>query len=363
MRRIQQLLALVMIVAGIATGALSATLAVASDARAATAVAPLPERLGDTGLYARGSTTRIAPENVPFTPQYPLWSDGAAKRRWLSLPAGTSIDAANPNAWEFPRGTRLWKEFSHGGRAVETRYIERLADGSWRFATYVWNPAGTEATLAPEQGVRALAVAAAPGGRYAVPARADCLACHDGAPVPVLGVSALQLSPDRDPLAPHAEPLRPGDADIAALVARGWLRNLPPATLAQAPRIAARSATERAVLGYLHGNCGHCHNAAASGAGVPVQLDLAYDATDPHAAGARSLRALLGASRFKPQGATAARVVAPGTTDKSVLVQRLRSRDARTQMPPLGTAIPDDAALALIERWIDLDLINAPKEP
>ena len=31
-----------------------------------------------------------------------------------------------------------------------------------------------------------------------------------GAPVRLLGVSALQLSPDRDPNAPHAEPPPPG---------------------------------------------------------------------------------------------------------------------------------------------------------
>jgi len=29
----------------------------------------------------------------------------------------------------------LWKEFSHG-RAIETRYVERRADGSWQFASY-----------------------------------------------------------------------------------------------------------------------------------------------------------------------------------------------------------------------------------
>ena len=114
------------------------------------------------------------------------------------------------------------------------------------------------------------------------------------------------------------------------------------------------------MLGYLHGNCSHCHNAAASGAGVPVQLDFAYDATDPRGGTQRALRGLLGASRFRGHGAGATQVVAPGAPDQSVLVQRLRSRDARTQMPPLGTAIPDAAALALIERWITLDLKKEP---
>jgi len=96
-------------------------------------VRPLPHHLSETGLYRDGSTTEIRPGLIAFSPQYPLWSDGATKRRWIALPPGTFIDGSNPDAWEFPRGTRLWKEFSVG-RAVETRFIERLADGSWRFA-------------------------------------------------------------------------------------------------------------------------------------------------------------------------------------------------------------------------------------
>ncbi len=164
--------------------------------------APLPQRLSDTGLFEPGTATPRAGV-LAFAPQYPLWSDGSRKRRWIALPPGSAIDAAKLDAWEFPVGTKLWKEFGFG-RVIETRYIERLTDGSWRFATYVWNAAGTEATLAPDDGV-VVDVAGAPGGRYTVPSRNDCLACHEGAAVPVLGFSALQLSADRDPLAPHAD--------------------------------------------------------------------------------------------------------------------------------------------------------------
>jgi len=76
-----------------------------------------------------------------------------------------------------------------------------ISDGSWRFATYVWNAKGDDARLAPGASIPDLAAPKAPGGRYPIPSREDCLACHEGAAVPVLGVSALQLSPDRDPLA------------------------------------------------------------------------------------------------------------------------------------------------------------------
>lgn len=313
----------------------------------ASSAAPLPRSLRDTGLYVTGSITEVRSENLPFSPQYPLWSDGAAKRRWLYIPPGKYIDASKPGAWEFPPGTKLWKEFAHG-RPIETRYIERQADGTWRFAAYVWNEQGTDAVLAPERGIAALPAPTAPNGRYAIPSEADCRACHEGAAVPVLGATALQLSPDRDPL---AAPRGAVDVDLRALVARGRLRNLPPALLDDPPRIAASSPTERAALGYLHGNCGHCHN--SDDAAPPVDLVLSHGAGGGGAA-ERVLRSLIGArGRYRAPGLAAnAPLIEPGRPDASVLVARMRSRNPQAQMPPLGTQITDAHALDVIERWI-----------
>ncbi len=337
-------------------------LAAAALAGATPPDAALPQRLSETGLYQAGDTLRIHREVLAFSPQYPLWSDGADKRRWLWLPPGRSIDASRPDAWDFPAGTRLWKQFSHADRAVETRYIERLSDGSWRYATYLWDAEGRDATLAPARGIAALPVAGAPAGRYAVPSRGDCLACHGDAPVPVLGASALQLSPDRDPLAPHAEPARPGDADLRRLVERGWLRGLPPALLAQPPRIAASTPTERAALGYLHGNCGHCHHRA--GHQVPLALTLAQTAADPQASASAALASTLAApSRYTPPGNSGtAQIVVPGDAGASVLLQRLQSRQPQQQMPPLGTQLPDPEGLALVQRWIQDQHVNTNRK-
>jgi len=44
---------------------------------------PLPARLSETGLYVAAGSTEIAPENLAYVPQYPLWSDAARKRRWV----------------------------------------------------------------------------------------------------------------------------------------------------------------------------------------------------------------------------------------------------------------------------------------
>ena len=265
-----------------------ATVACAIASAQAAAPAPLPARLSETGLGQPGV--------IAFTPRHPLWTDGASKRRWILVPAGASIDKSNPDAWVFPPGTKLWKEFGFE-RPVETRLIERLADGSWRFATYLWNAQGTDAELAPEGGVRALPVASAPNGRYVVPSRADCLACHEGPAVPVLGYSAVQLD---TPLAP--------------------------------------------ALGYLHGNCGHCHNEAGAVAGI--DLVLAQRAADPAASAERTLDSLFGReSRFRaPQSSALQR--------DDVVVQRMQSANPYTRMPPLGVTVADREGIALVQRWI-----------
>ncbi len=315
---------------------------------------PLPPALSETGLLVPG-TSRVRADVLAFSPQYPLWSDGTQKRRWIRLPPGTAIDATQIDAWEFPVGTKLWKEFGYS-RPIETRTIERLADGSWRFATYVWNAEGTDAVLAPEDGA-VVRVADAPGGKYTVPSRNDCKACHEGPAVPVLGFTALQLSPDRDPLAPHADALRNGRVDLRTLATRGWLRNLSPALLASPPRIDAPTRTARAALGYLHGNCGHCHNAA--GALTGLQLVLAQQADPSANSSARTLQSLLGhSSRFRPQGNQRAERIATSAENArdSVLTLRMKTDNLMARMPPLGVQVVDTEGVALIERWISNDL-------
>lgn len=317
----------------------------------AAAQAPLPQKLSETGLYAAG-TTRIAPSNVPYSPQYPLWSDGATKRRWLYVPPGTMIDAANPDAWQFPPGTRLWKQFGYT-RPIETRLIERLADGSWRFAAYVWDAEGGDALLATADGVPRLPVPDAPGGVYAIPSRDDCRACHEAAVTPVLGITALQLSPDRDALAPHAESPSADDVDLPALHERGLLQNLSPELLHSPPRIAAPSASARAALGYLHANCGHCHN--DDGPLADLDLNLHQSVASGKANVARTLETLVGYPSEFQSGNIDTRIV-PREAGLSMLLARMRSRNPFVQMPPLGTRVSDSQANALVAHWIEHDL-------
>jgi hypothetical protein len=311
-----------------------------------------PPTLRDTGLYSDWATRTVAADNLPFSPQYPLWTDGARKSRWLNLPKGTFIDGSNPDAWVFPVGTRVWKEFRFARRA-ETRFIERTRDG-WRYASYAWNDDETEATLVPEGGMR-YSVLIRDGVRHGIPSRADCRACHEAGPVRLLGVSALQLSPDRDPNALHTEPPPPAAIDLTTLVSRGLLRGTPALVLNPPPRVRAASPIERAALGYLHSNCGSCH--VGTGELRSLAFALNYTLNRPPGEPAPAIATSIGQpSHFRVPGADDVRErIRRSDPERSVLVARMATRNPLVQMPPLGTRIVDEEAVSLIRRWIAED--------
>ena len=312
-----------------------------------------PPTLRETGLYADWGSKRVDPTIVRFSPQYPLWSDGAVKTRWMQLPPGSSIDASNPDVWQFPVGTRFWKEFTFHQRRTETRLIERTADG-WQYATYEWAEDEREATLVGERGAISRAVIRGTL-KHVIPSRTDCRSCHEGSSSRILGFSALQLSADRDPNAPHAEPLPDGAVTLRTLIDRGLVRGLPAHLADGAPRIDARSATARAALGYLHGNCANCHTAAGELASLAFSLQ--YPVAAPVKPHPPALLTTVGvSSTFVPGTWEApAERVRIGDPDRSVLVARLASRNPAVQMPPVGSRIVDEAALTLIRRWIAED--------
>jgi hypothetical protein len=307
-----------------------------------------PQTLRETGLYADPDALAVDPHHIAFSPQYPLWTDGATKRRWIALPAGTTIDGSDPDAWVFPIGTRLWKEFSFNGKRVETRYIERRADGQWAYAAYAWSEDGREAQLVSEKGKRG----AHPldGKRWhAIPSVNDCKACHQGGKSEVLGFSALQLSSDRDANAPHAETRSTSDTDLKMLIAKGVLAGFPQSLAETPPRISG-SPTQRAAIGYLHGNCGHCHNERGSLKNVELFLrHRSRGAIEPAVASTIGHPVKNAAPGQSPDAVLR---IDPGHPDRSALAQRVASRYSALQMPPLGTQLVDKEAVELLRRWI-----------
>jgi hypothetical protein len=311
----------------------------------------IPARLSETGLYLPG-TVDVDPRNRAFSPQYPLWTDGAAKARWIHLPPGERIDARDVDRWIFPVGTRLWKEFAFNGRKVETRMIWHSGPDDWTFASYVWNDAQTDATLAPEEGMAGVADLA-PGVRHDIPSREDCRACHDTGATPVLGFTALQLSSDRDPAAPHAERLRPEMVTLTTLNDERLLEPAHPDLSVRVPRIPGDPRT-RAALGYLTGNCGHCHNESSSVATVRYPLLMPAYATDAQVNDIINVLVTRTTTWDVPHAAPGtSSFVKAGAPDLSALFVRMRSRRPSSQMPPLGTRTPDREGLELVTGWIE----------
>jgi mono/diheme cytochrome c family protein len=341
--------------------ALSVPLAIAGPSRAATPAQGAadgwpPLRLRDTGLYDDWESKTVGRDKIRFSPQYPLWTDGALKTRWLRLPQGTWIDASDPDVWTFPVGTRFWKEFAFDRRA-ETRLIE-LTRGGWRYATYVWNDDETEAVLAPDRGISRGPIIRG-NVRHAIPSRSDCTSCHEAGPSRILGFNALQLSDDRDANAPHAEPVPEGGMTLDALVARGLVRGLP--RQAAPPRIAAKSPTERAALGYLYGNCSYCHTSRGELASLKLSFDYPIARPEPEAPAVRTTVEQI--STFQPASWRNAERVCVANPDQSVVMARMASRNPVLQMPPVGTRLVDDAAVALIRKWISEDTMAPAHTP
>jgi len=314
-----------------------------------------PALLSETGLYEASRPGAIARGVRQFSPQYPLWSDGAAKARWVYLPAGTTIDTTNHADWVFPVGTKFWKEFTFNGRKVETRLIWRATEDRWIFATYAWNEEQTDAVLAPFDGITGAAELSG-GKRHNIPGQIDCQACHGTKRPGPLGFNALQLSTDRDPDAIHGEPLAPGMMTVADLEQERRFSPSRPELVTAPPRIHANSARTRAVLGYLAANCGTCHNPAGETSFTGPSLKHS-DILDGDDVVARMLQyATSWQVPGQPEGAT--RMLNALEPDASAILARMRSRRPSSQMPPLGTVLRDEKAIAAIEQWIATDLVK-----
>jgi len=297
--------------------------------------AAAPGWLSETGLYADAAKLKIDPRNRVFSPQYPLWSDGATKRRWVQLPVGSQINVADLAKWELPVGTKFWKEFSFQGRKVETRFLWQIAKNQWVFASYAWNAAQTDAELASEKGVAGI-TEVADNKRHSIPSIQECRSCHDSSRTEILGFDALQLSDDRDPNALHAETLTPDMITLRTLVNENLITPKRTELVTNPPRIAAGSPQTRAALGYLSTNCGNCHNRESSIASLGLSLKHTVPENSLDCTPALATTVGKRGHWVVPEAQDASRIINPG----------------HPQMPPIGTVVADRKAVDLLTSWV-----------
>jgi hypothetical protein len=313
----------------------------------------VPEKLSESCLYSNIKNLQVSTQLQKFTPNYQLWSDASNKSRWIYLPHNNKINTENPDRWIFPVGTQFFKEFRQRIKAtnqeiiVETRHFQKITPGSgldsWLMHTYKWNQAQTEAFLS--NGAENVL-----GTDHDIPKEQDCIDCHMGNTDIVLGFDAIQLSDIQGKYAFGHGPKRQ-----AGEITLNWLSTKNLLTFAIESAQLPGNELDQKMLGYLHANCGNCHN--------PLGFAAEQDAKHLRFRHSLSFQSLAQTDVFKTalnqetKNFTAVPYILLGAQeDELALYQsaayiRMNSTDENYRMPPLARERVDYQALDLLHRW------------
>lgn len=307
-----------------------------------------PARLSDSGCLS--DTARLAPavDLIPYLVNAPLWTDGAIKQRYISLPPGSTIDVAADGTWSFPDRSVLVKHFLIEGvrgdpqtrYPVETRLMVRRG-GSWRFLKYRWNEARTDAERLEGQVIEPMSFVLEGGTQqdidYLFPSHGACTACHSIPTKLALGPRTEQIN------RPPAH--RPGTNQLDAFEALGLFTAPAGANRPSIPDPSDRGlSAETRARAWLHANCAHCHQ-PGGWAPPTLDLDLRFSRTLEQA---RICDVYVQYPLFPRLGRWRLR---PGRPQDSTLYTRLVSEPV-SRMPPAGVSWPDPDGAALVREWI-----------
>jgi uncharacterized repeat protein (TIGR03806 family) len=293
-----------------------------------------PKLLSQTGCVDPTHPQSPAPGVIPYDVQAALWSDGAAKQRWLALPDGATIDVLDDGTFQLPIGTVLMKTFSVGGAPVETRLFIRHDDGGWAGYSYEWLDDQSDAALLPGSKQKSVGAQS-----WYYPARSECLLCHSAAAGRSVGLELGQLDGDLlygstnrianqlrtlDHIGMFTRPL----GDLLGLVAF-------PDPLGDAP-------VEERARAYLHVNCSICHQPNGNGI-VNMDLRRSTSLAKTQTCGVDPTEGDLGIAGVKR--------LLPGSPGQSLLSIRPHSLTV-SRMPPLATSVVDVDGTAVLDEWI-----------
>ncbi len=318
------------------------------------ATGTLPVRLSETGVFADTAHLLPAPGLLPYDVNSSLWSDGAAKERWIAVPTDGApyepweqITFAATGEWNFPRGTVFVKHFELRGAAVtrlETRLLVIDATGGAYGVTYKWRTDGSDADLLPDALDEAHIIATASGKRsqvWSYPGRPDCLACHTKTAGYVLGVNTRQLNRSFTYPQGNRTALQLQTWDHIGMFAKGAFDARNAAGYAKMVPVSAADvdATTR-VRSYLDANCAFCHRPG----GAPTPFDLRFDTPLAN-------QGIVGGAVLSPLNMKGVHVVTAGDVGRSMMHLRMAAQDT-SRMPPLARNTADSEALNLLASWI-----------
>jgi uncharacterized repeat protein (TIGR03806 family) len=304
---------------------------------------PIP-LLTATGCVDPARPLQPAPGLIYYEVASPLWSDGAAKDRWVSIPAGEQValegagGVIDPGHFRLPPGTVVMKHFSLDGKRVETRLITRGPDG-WGTYSYRWNEQQTEAVvIGPDEGAVAREVVG-PGGKqiWTYPARSDCTKCHTEEAGFQLGLDLVQL---------NTAVRYPDGATMNQLASwqRRGLLPMPPGPLpSPLPSPGGTAGTlEQRARSYLQANCAGCHRPGSQNALMDLRWTTSFGDTDTcDVAPAKG-----------DLGVPGARRIVPGQPALSLVSLRMRTLRERFRMPQIGTGVVDLTGAQVVDDWI-----------
>ncbi len=312
---------------------------------------PYPKKLSAWGLFT-GKAAQLKPNRgvVPYDLNTPLFSDYAAKYRFVWMPAGTSATYHATEAFEFPIGTIFSKTFAypdsqHSGklRLLETRLLVRGVAG-WATLPYVWNSCQTEAVLEVAADPRVVHWTHASGEKmtidYVIPNVNQCKECHEKSKATVpIGPKARNLNKDYE--YPEGR-----ENQLAHWARIGYLNGVPTG----APRTAIwddpkSGSLEARARSYLDINCGHCHN--PEGSANTSGLYLTSSQADLMRLGVCKVPVSAGHGA----GDLLFDVVG-GRPEESILLRRMDSTTPKVMMPELGRTVVHHEGVELIREWI-----------
>jgi len=315
---------------------------------------PLPKKISAFNLF-KDSAKQIPNEGVvPYDMSSPLFTDYAAKDRFIWMPKGASATYHDTDVLDFPVGTVIAKTFSYPAdmrkptenvRRIETRVLWHKEKG-WLALPYLWNEDATDAKLAVTGAQMPLEWIGEDGQtkstNYLVPNMNQCKLCHENQQkIGPIGPKARYLNKDF----PYSEGTQ---NQLERLEKEGYLTGLP--SPAERPRAIrwdhpeTGTLTERART-YLDINCAHCHN--PKGPAYTSGLDLTYHQEAPHRIGIYKPPVAAG------RGSAGLKFgIVPEHPEESILVARIHTLDPGMMMPQLGRTMNHEEGVALIEEWI-----------
>ena len=311
-----------------------------------------PDRLSEYGLF-QGELAIQEPAGsvIPYDINMPLFSDYAAKSRFVYVPDGEKILIQENGSLHFPPGTRLVKTFyyptENGKKLLETRILEKRETGleeAWSALTYIWNDEQTEAFLEVAGGN--IDIEWQQSGQlkkvnYSVPNVNQCKTCHGRAgKVLPLGPKLAQLNRNYD--------YPQGNANQLVFWREKGVLELTqsPGFLSAFPSWNERDQdVQMAARAYLDSNCGSCHH--AEGSANTSGLFLGFETAEKERLGVMKKPVAAG----KGSGGRLYSIV-PGRPDESIILYRMESTDPGVMMPELGRSLVHSEGVELVRQWI-----------